>query len=96
MAHKATSFKLNEKKKIIIIYTNVEPSKAEQTLIDFYLTNGYAPMLEEKKAGKSVADMRKELNADAETLKKFNEAYDKKNGFFEACKIYGEWAKKNK
>ena len=99
MAHKAESFKLNEKKQTIVIYTNVEPTKAEQGLIDFYLGRGYAPMLEEKKAGKGIEDMREEMKDDPETLKKFNDTYankDDKKAFFKACKIYSDWAKAQK
>ena len=96
MAHKATSFKVDDKKKVIILYTNVEAPAGEKTLIEFYLGKGYTPMFEEKKPAKKVEDMRAELKGDKETLDKFNEAYDKKDGFFEACKIYSEWKKNNK
>lgn len=96
MAHKAKSFKLDEKKKAIILYTNVEAPE-EQVLVDFYLKAGYTPKLEEKKPSKSVNDMREELKGDEETLKKFNAAYnDKKQGFFVACKIYAAWKKNQK
>lgn len=102
MAHKAESFKLTKKKtkkgevNIIVLYTNVEISPAEQMLIDRYLNLGYEPMFEEKKAGKSVAEMREELKADADALAKFETVYKEKNGFFKACKVYGEWKKNNK
>ena len=95
MARKPQSFKLNEKKKIIILYTNVR-IEAENDLINFYLDRGYAPMYEEKKPSVKVEDMRKALEADKETLKKFDDAYKEKNGFFEACKIYTAWNKENK
>ncbi len=97
MAHKAESFKLDEKKKTIVIYTNVEV-KAEQPIVEYYLSNGYAPSFEEKKPPKTVADMRKELAADEETLKAFNAAYDSKakDSFFKACKIYTAWKKEHK
>ena len=99
MAHKPKSFKLNEKKKQIIIYTNVD-APAEGFLIDRYMNMGYEAMFEEKKSSKSVADMKEELKADPEALKAFNEAYVSKGegndvGFFKACKIYTEWKKKN-
>lgn len=99
MAHKAESFKVGKKKTkkgeidVIILYTNVEANPAEQMLIDRYLKMGFEPMFEEKKASVSVAEMRKELKADADTLAKFEEAYKVKNGFHKACKIYGEWKK---
>lgn len=96
MAHKAKSFKLNEKKKVIVLYTNVEVP-AEKPLIDYYLNAGFSPMFEEKKPTKSVAQMKKELSVDANVLKAFEDAYkDKDGGFFKACKIYSEWKKANK
>lgn len=95
MAHKPTSFKLNEKKKEIVVYTNVEAPE-EKKFIDIYVGQGYKPMFEEKKPAKTVEQMRKDLEKDAETLARFNEAYAEKNGFFNACKIYSEWNKKNK
>lgn len=102
MAHKAESFKVTTKKtkkgevNVIVLYTNVEANPAEQMLIDRYLKMGFEPMFEEKKASVSVADMRKELKADAEALAKFEEAYKVKNGFHKACKIYAEWKKAQK
>lgn len=102
MAHKAESFKVATKKtkkgevNVIVLYTNVEANPAEQMLIDRYLKMGFEPMFEEKKASVSVADMRKDLKADAEALAKFEEAYKVKNGFHKACKIYAEWKKAQK
>lgn len=96
MARKAQSFKLDEKKKKIIIYTNVEASPAEVELKNYYLSNGYAPMMEEKKAGITVKEMRKELKADEKTAAEFEAAYKEKNGFFNACKIYTNWKKAQK
>lgn len=106
MAHKAQSFRVEKKtvKKgkekveidVIVLYSNVKASPAEQILIDRYLDKGYEPMFEEKKAGKTVAEMREELADDAETLAKFEEEYAKKNGFFKACKVYSAWVKANK
>lgn len=100
MAHKPKSFKLNEKKRQIIIYSNVD-APAEEFLKNRYLDMGYEPLFEEKKSTKSVADMKAELKADPEALKAFNEAYASKGkgkdvGFFKACKIYTEWKKNNK
>lgn len=106
MASKPTTFRIDNKKKDIIIYTNVEPISAEQNLINFYLTQGYSPKLEEKKKSLTIEDMRKELEADEQILKAFNEAYDTKTekgkkvafnetGFAKACKIYNDWKKNN-
>ena len=98
MAHKAESFRLEKKtsKNVIVLYTNVEPNSAEQMLIDRYLNMGYEPKFEEKKASKSVEEMRAEMATDEEALAKFNEAYSKKSGFFDACKVYADWKKAKK
>ena len=96
MARKAGSFKLNPEKKTITIYTNVEAVEAEKTLMEFYLKQGYTPLFEEKKATKTVKEMEAELKKnDAEAYAKFIEAYKQTNGFFNACKIYSDWKKKN-
>ena len=96
MAHKAKSFKLDQKKNVIVIYTNVEVS-AEKPLIDYYLNAGFTPMFEDKKPSKTVEEMKKELKADANALKAFEDAYKEKDGgFFKACKIYSTWKKDNK
>ena len=97
MARKAESFKINEKKKVIVLYTNVTPNESEQTLINFYLGNGFKPMLEEKKAGIKVKNMREALEEDKEALNAFEEAYKSGDkGFSKACEVYNEWLKKNK
>lgn len=96
MARKVKSFKLDEKNKIIIIYTNVEPSPAEVELKNYYLDNNYKPMLDEKKPSLTIAQMRKELKADEKAAAEFEAAYKEKNGFFNACKIYTNWKKNNK
>lgn len=95
MAHKPQSFKLieNEKEKIIVLYTNITVD-AEKPLIEFYMKNGFTPKLEEKKAQKTVADMKKELKDAPEVLAEFEKAYSEKNGFFNACKVYSDWKKK--
>ena len=104
MAHKAESFKLDEKKKVIVLYTNVEPNYAEKSLIEFYLKNGYAPKMEEKKRTKTVAEMRKDFGEDKEALAEFNRLYkikankdkEEKSGFHQATKFYVEFMKKKK
>lgn len=96
MAHKPKSFKLDEKKKEIIIYTNVEQEPSEKILITFYLENGYKPKFDEKKPAKTVKQMRAELKQDLEMLDAFDAAYGKPKGFFEACKVYNAWKKQQK
>ncbi len=94
MAKKPQSFKVDTKKNIIVLYTNVKADESEQFLIDFYLNKGFMPRMEEKKKGKTVEAMRSDLNE--EQLKEFNRLYAEKNGFHSACKYYNECMKKKK
>lgn len=99
MAKKAEGFRVDTKNKVLVLYTNVERPEAEETAIKMYIAGGYAVKFEEKKPALTLAKMRKELQADENALKAFNDAYNKKDdkkAFFNACKIYTEWAKKNK
>ena len=108
MAHKPESFKVDDKKEVIIIYSNVEVPAGEKFLIDRYLDKGYTPLFEEKKKSMSVPEMRKELKKDPDALAEFNRIYKIKAdkdattkeksevGFFGACKFYAKWAKENK
>lgn len=97
MARKYESFKINDKKKTITIYTNVKADAAEKEMKEWYLAHGYTPMKDEKKAGVTVEQMRAELAKDKTALEAFNTAYaEKEKGFFKACKIYMDWKKKNK
>ena len=104
MAHKAESFRLDDKKKVIILYTNVEPNFAEKSLIEFYLNKGYTPKMEEKKPTKTVADMREDLKDDLEALEEFHRLYklkvekdsNDKSGFHQAAKYYADFMKKKK
>lgn len=78
MAKKVESFKVNEKKKTIILYNNVERNSAEQSLIEFYLLNGYKPMIEEKKPGITKEEMLEKMKGYDEYLADFNTAYSLK------------------
>lgn len=102
MAKKIQSFRIDEKKKAIIIYTNVEPIAAEETVKTFYLNKGYMPLLEEKKKGITVEEMREEMKDDIKALEEFNKLYtckdkkkieEKKAGFHAACKFFNKWVK---
>ena len=100
MARNASSFRLIKDKKVIVIYSNEVPSPAEETLIKFYLGDGYTPKMEEKKPGIKIKEMRKKLEKDApDVLEKFNKAYNNKEdkkAFFNACKVYSDWEKAQK
>lgn len=93
---KAKSFKVDTKKKKIVLYKDIEPDTSEKAVIEFYLSNGYMPMFEEKPKSKTVAEMRKELEAAPELLEKFNAEYKQKGGFHSACKVYTNWVKSKK
>ena len=98
MAKKAESFKVNAKKKEITLYTNVEQTTAEKTLIEIYLNQGFTPLFEEKKKGITVAEMRKDLKG-TDKLAEFERLYKSKKdgeGFHSACKLYNAWKKENK
>lgn len=96
MAKKPCSFKVDNIKKTITLYTNIEQPEAEKTLITFYLTNGYAPLTALKEKGITVAEMLEELEADETALEEFKKKYKEKGGFHKACKVYTDWKKKNK
>ena len=96
MAKKTQSFKIIEQKKVIVIYTNVEQIESEKALIEIYVKAGYTPMTEEKKKGKTVAEMREEMKNDEKALADFNKAYGEKGGFHSACQIYAKWKKNQK
>lgn len=98
MAKKAESFKVNAEEKTIIIYSNVEQTTAEKSLIEFYLTQNYTPLFEKKKKGITVEEMRKELKG-TDKLVEFERLYKSKKegeGFHSACKLYNAWKKENK
>lgn len=113
MAHKPQSYRVEVKKnkkgeikKILVLYEAKEgypeiiPSPAEQKQIDRFIADGYEVRFETKNPGKTVAEMREELNADAKALAEFNKLYaikDKENpGFHQASKFYNEWKKAHK
>ena len=79
-----------------MINLNLAYFTTNQTLIEFYLKQGYEARFTEKKQGESVEDMRKALKDDKETLEAFEKAYKEKNGFHNAMKIYSKWKKENK
>ena len=107
MAHKPQSYKLDEKKKVIVLYDNVKPSPVEELMINCYLDKGYKVKIETKKPSVKVAQMREELKEDIEALNKFNELYalkvskeelaaGVKSGFHQATKFYTDWKKAHK
>lgn len=101
MAHKAESYKVDDKKETIILYTNIEPNAAEQRMIDRFVDKGFEVKFAEKKPTLTVEQMREALAGDEATLKAFNDAYatkgkGKESGLFVACKIFNEWKKEQK
>ena len=99
------SYRLDDKEKVITIYTNAtEEEKAkEKELREFYLLNGYKPVLA-KKNTLTIAKMRKNLSGDEEALAKFEKLYAEKTtkkdpkfgetGMGKATKFYNDWKKK--
>lgn len=111
MAKKFESFRLDEKKHAIILYTNAAPSviEEEKPLRDYYLNNGWFPMKEEKKKT-TVEMMRSHFENDKEALAEFNRLYalkeneitevgkngKKKTGFHLAAKYHADYVKAHK
>lgn len=86
-----------------VVYAKIAKLTSEDiSAINNYRALGYELKEVEKPKGKTVAEMRADLNADAKALEKFNELYGKKAvkgekaPFFEACKFYNEWKKAQK
>lgn len=111
MAHKPISFRLDEKKKAIIRYSNVSMPVAEKELFDMYRAEGYKILLEDKNEDKkiTVSSMREDLKDDKEALKEFNRRYKLKedkehldkngkplSGFHSATQYYNSWKKEHK
>ena len=101
MAKKAESFrvidrvdkKTNKRIKELVLYSNVIPTEAEKTLIEYYLNNGFKPKTEEKKKNITIEQMREDLKG-TDKLVEFENAYkEKEKGFFKACKVYNAWKK---
>lgn len=102
-----TCFKADIAKKTITIYTNIEQTESEKSVIGLYLAQGFKAKFTERKQGKSVEDMRKELgnleNGEAKVAK-FDQLYKEKSkdnnksgvGFHNACKYYNAEMKASK
>ena len=112
MARKYESFKLDDKRNAIIIYTNVDAKTVEEEkeIRMFYLNQGRIPMKEEKKAPVTIAQMRSDFGEDKEALAEFNRLYslkpdevteigkngNKKTGFHLAAKYHADYLKAHK
>lgn len=111
MAHKPISFRIDEKKKAIIRYSNIPMPVAEKELFDMYRLEKYKVLLEEKKDEDKVTvqSMRDDLKDDKEALKEFNRRYKLKkdeehldkngkplSGFHSATQYYNQWKKAHK
>lgn len=97
MARKPQSFKVEKAKKRIILYTNIEQSEAEKTIIKMFIDDfGYTVMFGEKKKGEQIKDMREALSKDENALAEFNKLYAEEKGFYKALAYYAEWKKNNK
>lgn len=101
MAKKKVNYKIDGK---CVIAKIAELTEEELSAVKNYIALGFELKEPEKKPGIKVSEMREELKADAEALKKFNELYkikaDKekgiKPGFYQACIFFNAWKKKNK
>ena len=101
MARAQKAYRIDTKNKKVIIYNGMERTEEDKEIIEMYMKIGYIVKKEDKKSV-SVAQMRKELKKDPETLNAFNEAYtsdeviDNRIGYHRALKIYSDWKKEQK
>ena len=105
MAHKPKSYYIDAEKKIIVLYTNVEANEAEKQMREYYLSNGFTVLLDEKKKSPKKDEMLAELEKNApEKAEEFKAYYNgekkmyKEDGeklqpFFAACKVYQAYKK---
>lgn len=98
MARKSKSYRVDTKKKILIMYSNVKQTSEDKFIINTYIDNGYKLKVEKKT---SIEDMRKALEKDTQALEEFNRLYDLNEeggalGFHRACQFYTKWLKDKK
>lgn len=96
MARREKTFSVNEEKKIITIWTNLEENAEDEKSINWYVRHGYTPKLAQKKPSVKVAEIREELKNAPDTLNEFNAKYKEKGGFHNAMKFYNDWKKAQK
>lgn len=106
MAKAQKTFKIDEGKKVIIVYSNLNQTEEDDIIIQKYAKYGYTIQLKEKKKAETVSEMRAKLELeDKAALDEFNRLYaikkdkndeESKSGFHLACKFYTDWKKDNK
>ena len=73
MPRKEKSFRVDTKKKAVILFSNIKQTKADEILIDTYVRNGYTLKVETKT---TAAMMRAELKKDNTALQELNRLYE--------------------
>lgn len=96
MARQVKGYRVDTKKKVVILFTNIKRTKADELIIGTYINNGYKVRTEKKT---TVEMMKKELKEkDKTAYEKFVKLYttneeDGALGFHRACKFYSDWKK---
>ena len=98
MAKTEKSYRIDKKKKVVVLFSNIKQTDADKMLIDTYVRNGYTLKAEIKI---TVAMMRAEMKNDKTALDEFNRLYTLNEeggalGFHRACQFYTKWKKENK
>lgn len=96
MARQVKGYRVDTKKKVVILYTNIKRTSADELVIGTYINNGYKIKTEEKV---TVEMMKKELKkADETAFNEFVKLYETNEeggalGFHRACQFYTKWKK---
>lgn len=98
MAKTEKSYRIDKKKKVVVLFSNIEQTDTDKMMIDTYVRNGYTLKAEKKI---TVAMMRAEMKNDKTALDEFNRLYTLNEeggalGFHRACQFYTKWKKENK
>lgn len=98
MAKTEKSYRIDKKKKVVVLFSNIDQTDADKMLIDTYVRNGYTLKAQTKT---TVAMMRAEMKNDKTALDEFNRLYTLNEeggalGFHRACQFYTKWKKENK
>ena len=98
MARKEKGFRIDTKKKVVTLFSNIERTEADEMIIDTYVRNGYKLKVEKKI---TISMMKAELKKDKTALAEFERLYTLNEeggalGFHRACQFYTKWKKESK
>lgn len=94
MAKVKSGIKVDTKRKIVTVYTNVRQTASDKKFIDIYVANGYTLAEAKKPYSPRTKEMDKNIDkyADEKIKEEYQSAKDDTD-FFGACSIYSKWEK---